>query len=329
MQPLFLYKKIKMKSESERRKYYVQKKFLFPEEAEAEVNEIRKSEGIDSKTEKLIIKDLVKNAKVNSRIGDKVLICIDPKYIHYPEWQREIRLPKALSIGNNYDSKRWGLPAYWYHDGLLWAIEGQHRTYGSVKAKKEAIVGEVIECDLKDAIDLFVNQTKDRTQVQPKDTYKASIVGGDEDYLMLRDICHKYNIAVKGDRNKENTVGILTSITDGIELVRMNPDLLDHILSTITKLEWNGYADSYNGKAYTAKIIRALKALYAYYEGRTDEMEQTLITRCKGTEFFVENVMDKTQAQIFDYLSDIVKYEMENPFKEKKTTKTTRKVKQS
>ena len=34
--------------------------FLFPEEAEAEVNEIRKSEGIDSKTEKLIIKDLVK-----------------------------------------------------------------------------------------------------------------------------------------------------------------------------------------------------------------------------------------------------------------------------
>lgn len=81
--------------------------FLFPEEAEAEVNEIRKSEGIDSKTEKLIIKDLVKNAKVNSRIGDKVLICIDPKYIHYPEWQREIRLPKALSIGNNYDSKRW------------------------------------------------------------------------------------------------------------------------------------------------------------------------------------------------------------------------------
>ena len=58
-------------------------------------------------------------------------------------------------------------------------------------------------------------------------------------------------------------------------------------------------------------------------------MEQALITKCKGTEFFVENVMDKTQAQIFDYLSDIVKYEMESPFKEKKTTKTTRKVKQA
>lgn len=307
--------------------------FLFPEEAEAEVNEIRKAEGIDTKTEKIFIKELVKNAKVNSRIGDKVLICIDPKYIHYPEWQREIRLPMALSIGNNYDSKRWGLPVYWYNEGILWAIEGQHRTYGAVKAKKDAVVGEVIECSLKEAIDLFVNQTKGRTQVKPKDTYKASIVSGDEDYITLRDTCHKYNIAVRGDRNKENTIGTLTSITDGIDLVRMNPDLLDHILCLITKLEWNGYADSYNGKAYTAKIIRSLKAVYAYYEGRTKEMEEALAERCKGTEFFVNNIMDKTQAQIFDFLSEIARFEMESPLtkikRDEKKVKTTRGRKQA
>lgn len=36
--------------------------------------------------------------------------------------------------------------------------------------------------------------------------------------------------------------------------------------------------------------------------------------------------MDKTQAQIFDYLSEIVRYEMESPFTEKKrTAKTTKK----
>lgn len=302
--------------------------FLFPEEAEKEVSEIRKADGIDEKTEKIFIKELIRNAKSNSRIGDKVLICIDPKYIHYPEWQREIRLPKALSIGANYDGKRWGLPVYWSHNGLLWAIEGQHRTYGAVKAKKDAIVGEVIECDLKEAIDLFVNQTKDRTQVKPKDTYKASIVGGDEDYLMLRDICHKHNLAVKGDRKRENTIGTLTSITDGIDIIRMNPDLLDHILTIITTLGWNGYADSYNGKAYTAKVIRAIKALYAYCDGRTDEMEAALTKNCKGTEFFVDNIMEKTQAQIFDYLSNIVRYEMESPFRnqpENTTKKASRK----
>lgn len=306
----------------------MRRNFLFPEEAEAEIKDLRKKDGIDAKTEKIIVKNLIENAKANSRIGDKVLICIDPKFIHYPEWQREIRVPKALEIGNNYDSKRWGLPVYWSFMGLLWAIEGQHRTYGAVKAGKDAIVGEVIECSLKEAIELFVNQTKDRTQIQPKDTYKASIVSGDEEYIMLRDICHKYNIAVKGDRNKENTVGTLTSITDGIELVRVNPDLLDSMLNLLGKLQWNGYADSYNGKAYTAKILRALKALYAYCEGRTEEMEDALITRCMGTEFFVDNIMTKTQAQIFDFLSDIVRYEMSNPFNEtKKKPAKTKKAK--
>lgn len=96
--------------------------FLFPEEAEKEVAEIRKAAGIDEKTEKIFIKELVKNAKVNSRIGDKVLICIDPKYIHYPEWQREIRVPKALSIGNNYDSDLWDclfIGILWDYFGLL------------------------------------------------------------------------------------------------------------------------------------------------------------------------------------------------------------------
>lgn len=43
----------------------------------------------------------------------------------------------------------------------------------------------------------------------------------------------------------------------------------------------------------------------------------------------MNNIMDKTQAQIFDYLSDIVKYEMESPFrnKDKKTTTKSRKTK--
>lgn len=96
------------------------------------------------------------------------------------------------------------------------------------------------------------------------------------------------------------------------------------MLALIGKLEWNGYADTYNGRAYTAKVIRALKTLYAYCDGRTAEMEEALINRCKGTEFFVENVMDKTQAQIFDYLSDIVRYEMESPFRNN-TKKVTNK----
>lgn len=127
------------------------------------------------------------------------------------------------------------------------------------------------------AIDLFINQSQDRAKMQPMDIYKAAIAGGKTDYVKLQEICHKNNVAVKGDDDNENTVGTLTSISDGVKLSKSNPDLFDSMLALLGKLGWNGYADSYNGKAYTAKIIRALKALYAYTEGRTDEMEKALI----------------------------------------------------
>ena len=35
---------------------------------------------------------------------------------------------------------------------------------------------------------------------------------------------------------------------------------------------------------------------------------------CKGTEYFANHLIDKTQAQMFDKLRDIVEYEMQSPF---------------
>lgn len=300
--------------------------YLFPEEVEKEMQDTRDVINFNGETEKIIIKNLVESAKVNSRIGDKVLMVINPAYVHFPSWQRFTYLSQALKIGNNYDPLKWEVPKVWYHDGLLYGIDGKHRIYGAYKGKIESVVVEIIECTLEKAIDLFINQTNDRTRILPRDIYVAALAGGKEDYIILRDICHSHNVAVKGDKGMENTVGTLTSISDGIHMVHNNPKLLDSMLALLGNLEWNGYADSYNGKAYTAKIIRALKALYAYFEGRTDEMEAALLEHCKGTEYFVENIMDKTQAQIFDYLSEIVRYEMESPFTEKKrTTKLTKK----
>lgn len=214
-------------------------------------------------------------------------------------------------------------------NGLLLCIDGQHRIYGAFKAGKEDVVVEVMECSLEEAIELFLSQSTDRAKMQPMDIYHAALAAGKPEYIALRDICHKHNVAVKGDDETENTVGTLTSISDGIGFTKTKPELLDSMLALLGKLGWNGYADSYNGKAYTAKIIRALRRLYAYCEGRVDEMEQALIEHCNGTEFFVNNIMDKTQAQIFDYLSEIVRYEMESPFTEKKrkTVKRNTKVK--
>lgn len=302
------------------------KVYLKAKEAEAEMQEVRNQEGFVDKNEKIIIANMIKNAKNNSHIGDKLLMVVDPKYIHIPEWQRRIKLARSYEIGNNYNSYKWDEPKVLYYEGILLCIDGQHRIYGAFKAGKDSVVVEVMECSLSEAIDLFLSQSIDRTKMQPMDIYPAALAGGKPEYIKLRDICHKHNVAVKGDDETENTVGTLTSISDGIKMCKSNPDLLDSMLNLLGKLEWNGYADSYNGKAYTAKIIRALKSSYAYCEGRTDEMIEALINRCSGTEYFVENVMNKSQAQIFDYLSTIVKYEMESPFKEKKTTKSSKRV---
>lgn len=298
--------------------------YLKAKDAEMEMQETREKNGFTGKNEKILIANMVKNAKMNSRIADKLLMVVDPSEIHIPDWQRRIKLERAYSIGNNYNSYKWDEPKVLLYKGILLCIDGQHRIYGAFKAGKEGVVVEVMECTLEEAIDLFLSQSSDRAKMQPMDIYHAALAAMKPEYVKLHDICAKHNVAVKGDDVTDNTVGTLTSISDGVGFTKANPELLDRMLALLGNLGWNGYADSYNGKAYTAKIIRALKRLYAYCEGRTTEMEEALIKNCKGTEFFVNNIMDKTQAQIFDYLSDVVRYEMESPFKVEKK-RTTRK----
>lgn len=300
-----------------------QRVYLSAKEAEMEMQNARNKDGFVGDMEINYVSRMIKDAKRNSMVGDKLQLVVDPMYIHIPEWQRRLKLARAFAIGNDYNKYKWDVPKVLFYEGKLYVVDGQHRIFGAFKGGKDAVVVEIMECSLEEAIDLFINQSKDRSKMQPMDVYHAAIAGNKADYVQLKAICNKHNVAIKGDETNDNTVGTLTSISDGITLVRSNPCLLESMLELLGELEWNGYADSYNGKAYTAKIIRALKTLYAYCEGRTEEMETALLNRCMGTEFFVENVMDKTQAQIFDYLSSIVHYEMENPFKQtsKKSTK--------
>lgn len=301
------------------------RKYVEAREIEREMQESRIKEDFVGKVEEISIKQMVENAKVNNRLGDKVLMSINPLYVHIPDWQRMCDVISAQEIGNNYNKYKWEVPKLLYHEGKLLCIDGMHRIYGAYKAKIETVICEIIECTLSEAINLFLDQTYDRRKMSPVDYYRAAIANGDENYINLKKICNSHNVAVKGDPI-ENQVGIFTCITDGIRSIQRNGnELLDRIIILITDLQWNGYADTYNGKAYTAKFIRVMHSMYAYYEGRIEQMEEILKEKCTGTEFFVNNIMDSTQAQAFDYLSEIVRYEMESPFTEKKR-KTTKKV---
>lgn len=297
-----------------------------PSVIEREMQEARNKEEFTDKVETITIKQIVENAKVNSRFGDKILVNINPLHIHIPSWQRMCDVVAATEIGTKYNKYKWEVPKLLYLNEKLWCVDGMHRIYGAFKGKIEAVICEIIECSEKEAIKLFLGQGIDRRKMSQVDYYRAAIEYGDENYIQLKEVCNKHNVAVKGDPI-ENQVGIFTPIKDGIKSIRKNgTELLDKIITLITDLQWNGYADTYNGKAYTAKYIRVMHSMYAYYEGRTEQMESILKDKCIGTEFFVENIMNLEQCAVFDYLSEIVRYEMESPFTEKKRTKKATKT---
>ena len=299
--------------------------FLFAKEAEERLQELRNTDGFTGVVEDKMVQNMIENAKLNSRIGDKILIVVNPIYLHIPAWQREIRLGKAYAIGANYNSKKWDAPKVICNNGKLEVIDGQHRIFGAAKAGLKSVVIEFLDgCTKKEAIHLFLSQTTDKSKMLPRDTYRAALAAEIPEYVMLHDICGKHNVAVAGDETESNTVGKLTCISDGVRMIKADPNLLDRMLWLLGELEWNGYADSYNGKAYKSTVIRAMKRLYAYYAGRETEMENALISKCKGTEWFVDNLLGLSQDTTFDTLSDIVRYEMESPFRKNPKGKTDR-----
>lgn len=291
------------------------RKYVAAVEIEKEMQDARNAEEFTGKTEKLIIKQMVDNARINSRFGDKILVAINPLHVHIPSWQRQCDVVAANEIGAKYNKYKWEVPKLLYYKGILLCIDGMHRIYGAFRGKIDSVICEIIECSLAEAIKLFLDQGVDHRKMSQVDYYRAAIESGDTNYIELKRICNSYNVAVKGDPI-ENQIGVFTSISDGIRSIQRNgSDLLDKIVDLITKLQWNGYADTYNGKAYTAKFIRVMHTLYGYYAGREDEMEKILLEKCKGTDFFVNNLMEKTQGQAFDALAEVVQYEMESVFK--------------
>lgn len=282
-------------------------------EVENKMQEARETRMIDGDLvpftgglEKSHILDIIKFGKTTGKIGDKVLITVNPLYIHIPKWQREIRIAKALDIGNNYDTNQWGLPKFFPLNGKLYCGDGMHRIFGAFMAGIDSVVGEFMEITEKEAMDLFLNQTKGCTGMTQSDYLGAALGSGKPDYILFQKICKNNNVKIKGDDIElKNPVGIFTSLSDGLRIVNKNPELLDRMLKLLGKLKWNGvnYAD---GKAYSAKVIRVIEKLYAYYDGSEKAMEKCLLNNCKGAEYFNNNIYEKYQDTMFDFLSYIL-----------------------
>lgn len=299
------------------------KRYLKATEVEQIFNEARENDKEFMIGEKAIVKTIVETAKRNGRIGDKVLMVISPYYIHIPRWQRKADLARAREIGMHYDKDLWEVPKIVIINGVLMCVDGMHRILGALLAGITDIVVEVIEKTEKEAIELFLNQTNNRGKMSPSDYYNGAIEAEKPEYIAFRDVCHKHHVQIKGDDTLTEYKGIFTSLLDG---TGTNVVVLDKILTLIHELGWNGDGSlslSPSKAAYGSKVIRSLKALYAHYIDNEIEMEKILCERCSGMEYYMENIADKSQYKIFDFLMEEVKKGVEKRKSIKSVSKRT------
>lgn len=284
--------------------------YLTSKQVEAKLQEARKECEFTGKVEKESVKVIVETAKRNGNFGDKTLVCIDPVYVHIPVWQRKLYVPAATAIGENYDRHKWEVPKVLYlPSGKLICVDGMHRLYGAFLGNILTVTVELItNMTEKEAIQLFLDQTA-RRPMSPADTYKAGVKAGRPDCLTLKEIAGRYHIAIRGDEETEkNPIGVLTSVSDAIEMARINPTLLNKILEIITDLNWAG--GKYSSKAYSSKTIRSLKALYSKYTGSETLMDEALLSTAKGSEYFANHLALLCQAKLFDTLDELISSEL-------------------
>lgn len=91
-------------------------------------------------------------------------------------------------------------------------------------------------------------------------------------------------------------------------MARRNPVLLNKIFEIITDLNWS--AGKYSSKAYSAKTIRAIKALYSKYENSETIMVEALLSVAKGSEYFANHLALLCQDKLFDTLDELVSDEL-------------------
>lgn len=304
---------------------------MLPKELEEMMNEARMLNNIIEAGEKMIVSDKMEEARSKHDGREKAIISINPLLIHVPEWQRELRVSIAKKIGAEFNPYKWDLPKVVLRDGKFYVIDGMHRIIGAYFGNMKLVQVEVlIGITEADAVDLFLSQQNDRKRMTFADTYSAALVLRKEEYVILKSICDRNHVAIKGDRNPvENPIGVLTSLSDGVKMAKLCPDLLDRILKLIVNLQWNGGKSYRDGKAFSAKVIRVFRKLYAYYAGRETDMERVLLNNCKGSKFFNDNLSEKWQDSLFDFLSDVIEKNIDIPVIETKTTsrkRTTRKA---
>lgn len=279
-------------------------RYLTPEQVQDMLMKLRSSDtGIVEKEAKRAM------TKANqSTVGNKTYAVVETKALNVPNWQRDTDKDKCLVISETYDENKYDPIKVYMFEGKLYVADGAHRLVAYLMMHIDYILVEIMNIKTeKDAAETFLLQSLGRRRMSQNDMWRAAIEANLPQYCELRRIAIKHNVQIRADLyTLKNPVGTIVSVSN--TLLRMahgNAELLEREFEIIAALGWN----SSDTNPYRTYIFTALKAMYANYKGRENELDGLLLSNCAGTGYYDKKVATTTnKGRLCDILmEDIAK----------------------
>jgi len=143
-----------------------------------------------------------------------LVVMVNPKWLDVDNgdkgYQREFDRKWAEKIAANWDRHKFRPVNLRLRQGLLYVTNGQHTANAAVLVGVDevlAIVNNGSESRQDEARE-YVSMQRDVKRMRPYDTYRASLIAGDEDALILRKVTNELGITVGPKR----APGVLSAI---------------------------------------------------------------------------------------------------------------------
>lgn len=275
-------------------KKYSEYRLRSPEETEAWIKERNKA------SEEEELREIKTVMKFPMKFANKTYVLIDPKYIHFPAWQRDTDFAKAGDIAQNFKEEKFDPVKVFLINGKFYVADGGHRTIACIMAGFEKILVEIIFCTEQEAKIVFLGQQGGRRTMTKADMYRAGVSAGIPEYLVFKEIFESYNIQITSEPVRlENPVGKVVPSDTALRLANRKQEILGRVLRLICDLKWCG---STTKNAFSMRNINVLIRMFAVYG---DDVEWQLMEKCKGVTYFEGKVAPvKSDAELFDILSD-------------------------
>ena len=272
-------------------------RLMTPEETEEWINKKRKFSDEEE------IEEVKTALKFSTKTGNKKYIIIDARMIHIPEWQRETDMIKVNGITENFNENKYDPIKVYILNGKLYVADGAHRVIAYIQyCEKNGIKNmkmqiEILSCDEHEAILTFLAQGVGRKTMSVADMYRAGIKGNIPEYIHFKDFFETKNIQITTEKEKlENPIGTIRPSSNLLRLVENDREILDSIVTLISKLGWSGSENN----VFVLRNFSVIKRLYAHY-GKSF-VNDRLMKKCKGAFYSSFIFPIKSNSELYDYL---------------------------